>query len=152
MKYKAIMKYKAMLCVLALTASSALAHELARNGNVGALMHTDPDDAPLIGQPTGVFFELNQRGGKPILLAQCSCTLSVYTGGAAGRAPLSHGALRQGKGQLLSSVVFPAAGAYTLVLAGKPKPGLATGTTFPAFKLSWVVRADVAGTGGGMKH
>ncbi|MGY2893320.1 hypothetical protein [Deinococcus sp. UYEF24] len=137
--------------VLALTASGALAHEIARDGNVGALMHTDPDDAPLIGKPTGVFFELNQKGGRPILLAQCNCTLSVYTGGTtAGRAPLSHGTLRQGKGQILSSVVFPAAGAYTLVLAGKPKAGLVAGATFPAFKLSWVVRADVAGTGGGM--
>ena len=144
------MNYKAMLFVLALTASPTLAHEIARDGNVGALMHTDPDDAPLIGKPTGVFFELNQKGGRPILLAQCNCTLSVYTGGTAGRAPLSHGTLRQGKGQLLSSVIFPAAGAYTLVLAGKPKAGLVAGTTFPAFKLSWVVRADVTGTGGGM--
>ncbi|WP_424950857.1 hypothetical protein [Deinococcus sp.] len=138
-----------IVALLALTASSALAHELARDGNVGALMHTDPDDAPLIGKPTAVFFELNQKGGKPIVLSQCACTLNVYPGGStASRAPLSHGTLRQGQGQLLSSVVFPTAGAYTMVLAGQPKPG----ATFPAFKLSWVVRADVAGSGGGMSH
>ena len=136
-----------VLSLLALT-SSALAHELARDGNVGALMHTDPDDAPLVAKPTAVFFELNQKGGKAILLSQCSCTLNVYAGGmAAGRAPITRGVLKQGKGELLSSVVFPKVGAYTLMLTGKPK----TGASFPAFRLSWVVRADVMGTGG-MSH
>ena len=129
--------------------TSALAHELARDGNVGALMHTDPDDAPLVAKPTAVFFELNQKGGKAILLSQCSCTLNVYAGSmSAGRAPVTRGVLKQGKGELLSSVVFPKVGAYTMVLAGKPK----TGASFPAFKLSWVVRADGAGMGGGMDH
>jgi len=145
---------RTLLALLTLAAPSALAHELARDGNVGALMHTDPDDAPLVGKPTGVFFELNQKGGRPILLSQCACTLSVYAGGVtAGRAPLSQGKLRQGQGQLLSSVLFPAAGAYTMVLQGQPKPGLASGAAFSAFKLSWVVRADVAGSVGmNMNH
>lgn len=130
------------LLLLALTASPVLAHELARDGNVAALMHTDPDDAPLIAKPTAVFFELNQRGGKPIALSQCNCTLNVYAGSVRpGAVPVGRGALRQGKNQLLSSVVFPVAGAYTMVLTGAPKPG----ASFDKFKLSWVVRADGSG-------
>jgi hypothetical protein len=134
--------------LLALASAPALAHELARDGNVGALMHTYPDDAPPVAKPTAVFFELNQKGGRAILLSQCRCTLSVYSGSAvSGRAPLLRGVLKQGKGELLSSVTFPKVGAYTMILAGTPK----TGASFPAFKLSWVVRADGAGMGG-MSH
>ena len=138
-----------LLSLLTLSASPALAHELARDGNVAALMHTDPDDAPLIGKPTAVFFELNQRGGRAIALAGCTCSLSIYAGSVrAGARPLVQGALRQGRGQLLSNVTFPAAGAYTMVLQGKPK----TGAAFNPFKLSWTVRADVTGAGGTMNH
>ena len=143
------MNHRTLLALLALTSSSTLAHELARDGNVAALMHTDPDDAPLIGKPTAVFFELNQKGGRAIPLAQCACTLNVYTGSQrAGAKPVTRGVLRQGKGEVLSSVTFPAAGAYTMVLQGKPR----TGTAFPPFKLSWTVRADVAGTAAPMQH
>ena len=143
------MNYKLVIALLALGASSVLAHELARDGNVAALMHTDPDDAPLIGKPTAVFFELNQRGGRAIALADCACSLNIYAGSLrATSRPLSQGVLRQGRGQLLSSVTFPTAGAYTMVLQGKPR----TGATFPPFKLTWTVRADTAGTGGSMNH
>ena len=82
-------------------------------------------------------------------LAGCSCSLNIYAGSVrATSKPLVQGALRQGKGQILSSVTFPAAGAYTMVLQGKPK----TGAAFDPFKLSWTVRADVSGAGGGMNH
>ena len=126
-----------------------LAHELARDGNVAALMHTDPDDAPLVGKPTAVFFELNVRGGRALALAGCTCSLNVYAGSVrAGARPVMQGKLVQGKGEILSSVTFPAAGAYTMVLQGRPK----TGAAFSPFKLSWTVRADVSGAGGGMNH
>ena len=144
-----LMKYKLLLSVLALSASSVLAHELVRDGNVAALMHTDPDDAPLVGKATAVFFELNQRGGRAIALAGCTCSLSIYAGSVrAGARPVTQGNLRQGKGELLSSVTLPAAGAYTVVLQGRPKAGAA----FNPFKLSWTVRADVSGASGGMNH
>lgn len=143
------MNHKLLLSLLTLSASSVLAHELVRDGNVAALMHTDPDDAPLVGKPTAVFFELNQRGGRAIALAGCTCSLSIYAGSVrATSRPLIQGKLVQGKGEILSSVTFPAAGAYTMVLQGRPK----TGAAFSPFKLSWTVRADVSGAGGGMNH
>ena len=143
------MNYRLVLALLALSISPVLAHELARDGNVAALMHTDPDDAPLIGKPTAVFFELNRRGGRAIALAGCTCSLNVYAGSVrAGARPVVQGKLRQGKGEILSDVTFPAAGAYTMVLQGKPK----TGAAFGPFKLSWTVRADVPGVGGPMNH
>jgi hypothetical protein len=143
------MNHRILVALLILSSSSTLAHELARDGNVAALMHTDPDDAPLIGKATAVFFELNQRGGRAIPLAQCACSLNIYAGSLrSGARPVARGVLRQGHGQVLSSVIFPAAGSYTMVLQGKPR----TGTAFPPFKLTWTVRADVAGTATPMQH
>lgn len=137
------------LLLIALGFTPAMAHEIARDGNVAALIHTDPDDAPRVAAPTTVFFELNQRGGRPILLSQCTCSLSVYAGSVRpGAKPLSHGVLKQGKGEVLSSVTFPAVGAYTLLLQGKPK----SGTAFSPFKLSWTIRADGSAPGQGMNH
>ncbi|WP_425146483.1 hypothetical protein [Deinococcus sp.] len=136
-----------LLTLMLLTVSPALAHELARDGNVGALMHIEPDDAPAVGNQSGVYFELNQRGGRPIALSQCNCTLSVYAGSATAK-PLLTPALRQGKNQLTSTLLFARPGAYTLVLAGHPRAG----ATFPAFRLSWIVRADVGGGGMDMGH
>jgi len=143
------MIYRRLFFALALSLTPALAHEIERDGNVAALLHTDPDDAPRVAAPTTVFFELNQRGGRPILLSQCTCTLSVYAGSERpGSKPLSRGVLKQGKGEVLSSVTFPVVGAYTLVLQGKPK----TGSAFSPFKLSWAIRADTTASGKPMNH
>ncbi len=35
-----------LLLLLALSLTPAMAHEIARDGTVAALIHTDPDDAP----------------------------------------------------------------------------------------------------------
>ena len=142
---KTLNRLKKLLTLTLLTLSPALAHELARSGNVGALMHIEPDDAPAVGKPNGVYFELNQRGGRPILLSQCACTLSIYAGsGQPGSRPLLTPALKQGKNELTSTLLFAKPGAYTLVLAGAPKAG----ASFDKFRLSWTVRADVGGGGG----
>ncbi|GGJ85345.1 hypothetical protein [Deinococcus aquiradiocola] len=133
------------LAALTLAMPGASAHEIARDGNVGGLLHIEPDDAPVVGRANAFYFEVNQKGGTPVLLTQCACTLSVYAGGVrAGATPLSRPRLTQAKGELKGVLNFPTPGAYTLVLNGTPRAG----ATFGKFKLSWVVRADVAGTGG----
>ena len=138
-----------LLSLLLSTTTGALAHEIARDGNVGGLLHIEPDDAPVVGQPNAFYFEVNQKGGRAVLMAQCGCTLKVYAGSLRpGAKPLSAPVLSQAKGELTGQLNFPTPGAYTLVLAGTPKAG----ATFAAFKLTWVVRADVSGAGGGMNH
>jgi hypothetical protein len=133
---------KTAALLLVLMASPALAHEIARDGNIGGLMHIEPDDAPVVGKPNAFYFEVNQKGGKSVLLSQCACTLSVYAGSVrAGAKPLSLPKLTQARGEYTGKVSFPVAGAYTLVLTGAPRAGAG----FDRFKLSWVVRADGSG-------
>ena len=144
------MTRRLLLTLLPLLLSPALAHELVRSGNVGALLHIEPDDNPVTGKANPTRFEINVRGGKPVLLAQCQCSLQVYAGSLkAGAKPSSTPALRQAQGALGASLNFPKTGAYTLFLSGKPRPG----APFSAFKLSWVVRAEAAGSdAGGHDH
>ncbi len=135
--------------LIALSATFPLAHEIARDGNVGGLIHIEPDDAPLAGKPNRASFEVNQRGGRAILLSQCACRLSVYAGGMRpGARPASTPKLSQGKSELTAVLNFPAAGAYTLVLQGRPRAG----ADFPSFTLKWTVRADITAGGGGHPH
>jgi hypothetical protein len=124
----------------------ATAHELQTDGDVGALMHIQPDDNPRAKVFTTAWFGLVQRGGTPIPLSQCACSLQIYVGEPQpGQKPVLTPKLQERKVQdgigsqtkLTAQLKFPRTGAYTMVLAGKPK---AT-ASFPVFRLSWVVEA-----------
>ncbi len=120
-----------------LLAPAALAHDLARDHRVGALMHLAPDDDPKAGEVTEAFFALGELGGAPITLAQCACTLDVLRGSPDGAA-LPAARLRDDHGHLSAQLTFPTPGAYTLRLRGAPRAG----ATFAPFTLSWTVRAE----------
>ncbi|ADV68233.1 hypothetical protein [Deinococcus maricopensis] len=126
-----------MPAVLALTlGSAAFAHELVRDGQVGGLIHIEPDDAPVVGK-NKVWFELTQRGGRAITAANCTCTLSVYAGSVkAGVKPLSTVKLSASGARLGATVTLPRDGAYTLLVTGTARAG----ATFGTFKLPFVTR------------
>ncbi|GGJ31828.1 hypothetical protein [Deinococcus roseus] len=131
---------KKILMLLLLGLTPALAHEVEKDGNVGALIHIEPDDAPVVGNNT-TWFEVNQKGGIPITLKNCICTLKVYAGSyKAGVKAQSTPKLSTDKNHLKATVNLPVSGAYTLVLSGKPRAG----SDFNAFTLQWVVRAGEA--------
>lgn len=127
------------LLALLLVSAPALAHDLVRDGNVGALLHLEPDDAPAARAPTRAWFEVNGRGAQAITLANCVCTLNVYAGRAqAGAVSTSLPRLTTEKNRLRADLIFPVVGAYTLVLTGQPR----SGASFAPFRLEWVVRAE----------
>ncbi|GEM47851.1 hypothetical protein [Deinococcus cellulosilyticus] len=133
---------KKWLLLLLLGFTPVLAHDIEKDGNVGALIHIEPDDAPVVGSNV-TWFEVNQKGGIPITLKNCLCTLKVYAGAyKEGAKAQSNPKLLTDKNHLKATIKFPASGAYTLVLSGKPQAG----AEFNAFTLQWVVRAE--GTGG----
>lgn len=118
------------LCLLALCAlPTASAHDLARDGAVGGLLHLQPDDEPVAGQPSALFVDLRALGGGAVTLAQCGCTLKVT--GAEGSQSVP---LKDASGHLNASLTFPKPGPYTLILTG-------TLNARP-FTLRWVVRAE----------
>ena len=133
-----------VFATLSLLASST-AHELVRtkDGQMAALVHIEPDDNPGVGVST-VWFELTRKGGVKIPLSSCTCTLKVYQGAyKAGMVPLQIAKLYvgkegEGKGNPNGAVNFPAVGAYTLRIEGKPK----SGSSFAPFVIEVATRAD----------
>lgn len=139
---------KKVLLLLLLACTPALAHEIEKDGNVGALIHIEPDDAPVVGNNV-TWFEVNQKGGIPITLKNCTCTLKVYAGSyKEGAKAQSTPKLSTDKNHLKATVNLPTDGAYTLVLTGKPRAG----SDFNAFTLQWVVRAEGASDGHEHEH
>jgi hypothetical protein len=85
-------------------------------------MHIEPNDIPLAGSPTDVWFALTQAGGTVIPLPRCDCSLTLYDADEQAIAtpdlfPLSAEGYREIPG---ASVTFPDVGTYALVLAGRP--------------------------------
>ncbi len=76
-----LMRKKLLLIILSLFLpflfpAKAFAHVLKTDGSIGAVMHTDPDDDPIAGEQTGIFFEFKDKQNK-FTPAACDCTLSI---------------------------------------------------------------------------
>jgi len=120
----------------------AQAHELKIDGNVGGLLHLEPDDTAKVGLPETAIFRVVKRGGEPLFLEQCTCILTVYQGdrklSQTRLVPSTIPAASMGwtAGFPSAQVKFPSEGSYSLVLSGTPASG-----GFPPFTLRWEVQA-----------
>lgn len=114
-----------------------LAHQVQIQGEIGATLHIEPDDIPLAGTPTDVWFALTQPGGNVVPLDDCDCVLTLYDSqGAALAQPDLFPQTAEGYADIPgAAVTFPAVGAYELVLTGSPQGSL----SFDPFELRFDV-------------
>ena len=56
------------------------AHILKTDKTVGAVLHIEPEDDPIVGQQSGFFFEFKDTTGK-LKLENCDCTFSILENG-----------------------------------------------------------------------
>jgi hypothetical protein len=117
------------------------AHEVEVSGDVGGTMHIEPNDTPRAGTASLAWFALNRRGGSTIQLAECNCSLAVYTmPHSQGTAPIQQPPLNaisiEGRpGVPSATITFPRAGTYEIVLKGQPN----TANAFLPFELRFPV-------------
>ncbi len=123
-------------------------HKMTASKNVGAMIHLEPNDSPAAGKATTTWFMLTQRGGAVIAPANCDCRVVAYDSGkkatskaksswSAERLPLSTIAMeghQTGHQGIQTTITFPKAGAYWVVLSGKSKDG-----SFDPFELKFPV-------------
>lgn len=128
-------------CGLLLMSGVADAHSLQSDKGYTAVMHIDPDDDPLAGQPTVINFLIGKDGGS---YNQNNYSIAVDIS-AAGK-QLHHSAVEpEGFGDAGDGIVkytFPVINAYTIDLRGYLKTDPAT-----QFHMSFIVR--IAGTAAG---
>jgi hypothetical protein len=126
---------------IALLGSPTLAHQVQVSGEVGATIHIEPNDTPRAGQSSLVWFAVTRRGGQTIPFSACNCELEVYAQPhQADSLPLQEPTLRavsaeDRQGIPGANVTFPRAGAYELVLKGRP----VTAGNFPPFEFRFSI-------------
>ena len=126
---------------LSLLATPALAHQVHGSGEVGGTLHIEPNDTPRAGTASQVWIALTRRGGQTVPLSSCNCQLLVYSQPRSRNAtPLQQPSLRaiaiEGRqGIAGTTLTFPQAGAYELVLRGRP----VTSGAFTPFELRFSV-------------
>ncbi len=75
--------YRVILLLIIITIAFpgvAFAHVLKTDGSIGAIMHIDPDDAPIAQQSAYFFFEFKDKTDK-FQPADCTCTFTILEGG-----------------------------------------------------------------------
>lgn len=116
--------------------SPVSAHVLKSDGNIGAVLHIDPDDDPIVGSPAGFFFEFKDKQNR-FTPQNCDCTFSVTEDG---KQLFSRPLFQNSQNPSLenSSVffTFPERNVYQVKVSGTPNtPG-----AFQSFTLTYDVR------------
>lgn len=118
--------------------SPAYAHILLTDGSIGAVVHVNPEDDPVIGQPASFFFEFKDKTNK-FSPADCDCQYSLAQNGKV----LTSGNLfadteTPSLDNASFNYSFPEKGVYSIIITGKPK----TNGSFQSFKLEDTIRVE----------
>lgn len=114
--------------------SSSEAHELRTAGSVGVILHTDPDDDPIIGQTTSFFFDVTDRDSK-FTQSQCTCKMEITEGGRS----IFETVLTPVSGVTYGgSFVFPNRSVYTIIFKAIPRD-----TSFQSFSVTYPLRVSL---------
>ena len=118
--------------LVALHPPAALAHLLQTDGDVGVLMHVDPGDEPVVGEPSTFLIEITDRR-EAFTLDACDCRLRVLQND---REVLSETLKGDKSASVAVPFVFADAGIYRAEVTGNPRPGAA----LRAFRVAFDVR------------
>lgn len=114
--------------------SYAQAHFLATDRSIGAELHIEPDDNPIVNQTATFFFDVNDKMNK-FQPTQCRCRVVIKENGR----QLDSKSLSQADLSISTlSYIFPKKDVYQVQLVGSP---IQSGA-FQPFTLTWDVRVD----------
>lgn len=111
----------------------SFAHVLETNGDVGAVLHIDPDDEPLAGKPSNFFLEFKDKSGK-FDPKDCVCTVTITKNGET----IFSENLFQESDSGVFAFTFPEKNIYMLQVTGAPTDK----NSFQPFTLSYDIRVD----------
>lgn len=109
------------------------AHVLKTDKNIGAVVHIDPEDDPIVGEQTTIYFDVKDTEGK-FSIENCLCIFKVTKNGQDVFMQTINGTTAQYN--------FPEKNIYTLELKGTPKFEGA----FTPFTLTYDVRVERTNT------
>ncbi len=121
-----------------LSTTSVFAHVLLTDGSIGAVVHVNPEDDPILGQPANFFFEFKDKQNK-FTPADCECQYSLELNGKV----LAQGDLfadiqTPSLDNASFSYTFSEKGVYSVIVTGKPK----VTDKFQSFRLQDTIRVE----------
>jgi hypothetical protein len=125
--------------IIALVPLAVSAHVLKVDGQIGALLHTDPDDAPLVGKSTAFYLQFKDSAKPLILQSDYALDVTISSPTTATAEVLPVGWKYVGTGELDFKYTFPKKGDYTLKIFGAPRL-----SGFAPFTLSYDITAGSA--------
>ncbi len=114
------------------------AHVLKTDNSVGAVIHIDPEDDPIAGEVSNIYFEFKDKNGD-FKASECDCQFIVKKEGQEIFRTALFGA--GDEPNLTSSAVsytFPDKNIYQIEVSGKPT----TGELFSPFTLRYDIRVE----------
>lgn len=96
--------------------ASARAHSIETDGAISTMIHANPDDNPIIGQPASLTFYITDRQ-KKFKAAECDCRLTIKLGEDI---VLSTTTFDTIKNSPVFSYVFPQKGIFTIEFSANP--------------------------------
>ena len=112
----------------------ASAHVLKTDGEIAAILHINPNDAPTSGSPSSLIFFVSDTTSR-FTLSNCICRATIQENGRT-ISTINLTALFPGLSQ--NNYVFPNPDVYTVQLNGDPK----ISGDFQPFTLTYIVRVD----------
>lgn len=118
--------------------TSVSAHVLKTDGTIGAVIHIDPEDNPIIGQSSNFFFELKDTTNQ-FTPQQCNCQVTILENNQAIHIEtLFQDQVNPSLNHASFAYTFPRKNVYQIVLTGQPK----TANAFQPFTLTYTMRID----------
>jgi hypothetical protein len=125
-------------CLLFLAATrDASAHVLKSDGPIGAVIHIDPNDDPVIGEPATFFLEFNDKNNK-FTLTDCSCKFAISKSEQEVFSSELLPSSENDQNAASFSYTFSEKAVYQVVVSGTSVNAL----SFPTFKLTYDLRVS----------
>lgn len=116
------------------------AHTYVTDGTITVLLHTNPDDDPIAGEPAAMLFEVTDST-KKFQAENCACRVAVAN---SGQTLLDTELLRISGASVYAftmPLTFPQRAVYHIVVTGQPH----TAGQFQSFKVEYDLRVDRQG-------
>jgi len=114
--------------------SPVLAHFVKSDSGIGAVLHVDPGDDPIAGEPGNIILEFKDTQNK-FDLSKCDCRLVVSKQNVEVFSEVLKPVAETQKLSSVTAITFPEKNIYKLVITGSSSIG-----EFPGFELTYDVR------------
>lgn len=138
LKFRVLATFLLVTFYLSLAPSPVSAHTLKSDGTIGAVIHIDPEDDPIIGEPASFFFEFKDTAGK-FKPSECICLVTILKDDQElFSEQLESSSQEPSLTSASFSYTFPEKGVYQIKVIGNS----VNAGSFDPFKLTYDLRVD----------